>query len=277
MNAGVKKRTVNAVMSLLALAAGLLVIFPLVYGVMGAFKSEAEFSAYPPTLLPRSFSYTKNFEAVWAMVPVLRFFLNSLIVAVLGTTVRLSFAVLAAYAFVFFEFKGKKALFIFILATMMLPADTMIVTNYQTVARLGLLDNYLGMAIVSFVGASQMFMLRQHFLSSPRSLRDAAQMDGCGDIRFLVSILLPVSRPLLVMLYVQGFVALWNTYLWPLLVTNHNDMRTIQVGITMLTTVEGTNYHQVLAGVAISLVPAFLLFLLLRKSITRGMVSDAEG
>ena len=277
MNAGVKKRTVNAVMSLLALAAGLLVIFPLVYGVMGAFKSEAEFSAYPPTLLPRSFSYTKNFEAVWAMVPVLRFFLNSLIVAVLGTTVRLSFAVLAAYAFVFFEFKGKKALFIFILATMMLPADTMIVTNYQTVARLGLLDNYLGMAIVSLVGASQMFMLRQHFLSSPRSLRDAAQMDGCGDIRFLVSILLPVSRPLLVMLYVQGFVALWNTYLWPLLVTNHNDMRTIQVGITMLTTVEGTNYHQVLAGVAISLVPAFLLFLLLRKSITRGMVSDAEG
>ena len=188
-----------------------------------------------------------------------------------------AFAVLAAYAFVFFEFRGKRLLFFFILATMMLPADTMIVTNYQTVARLGLLDNYLGMAIVSFVGASQMFMLRQHFLSSPRPLRDAAQLDGCGDIRFLISILLPVSRPLLVMLYVQGFVALWNTYLWPLLVTNHNDMRTIQVGITMLTTVEGTNYHQVLAGVAISLVPAFLLFLLLRKSITRGMVSDMEG
>ena len=277
MNARLKKRAVNAVLSLAALAAGIAVVFPLLYGILGAFKSEAEFSAYPPTLFPRSFAYLRNFENVWAMVPVLRFFLNSLIVALLGTTARLTLAVLAAYAFVFFEFRGKKFLFFFILATMMLPADTMIVTNYQTVARLGLLDNYLGMAIVSFVGASQMFMLRQHFLSSPKPLRDAALMDGCGDLRFLVSILLPVSRPLLVMLYVQGFVALWNTYLWPLLVTNHNDMRTIQVGITMLTTVEGTNYHQVLAGVAISLAPAFLLFLLLRRSITHGMVGDTEA
>ena len=272
-----RKRAAGAALSLLALAAGLMVIFPLVYGVFGAFKSEAEFSAYPPTLLPRSFAYTKNFENVWALVPVMRFFLNSLIVALLGATVRLTLSVLAAYAFVFFEFRLKKFLFFFILATMMLPADTMIVTNYQTVARLNLLDNYLGMAIVSFVGASQMFMLRQHFLSSPKPLRDAALMDGCGDLRFLASILLPVSRPLLVMLYVQGFVALWNTYLWPLLVTNHNDMRTIQVGITMLTTVEGTNYHQVLAGVAISLAPAFLLFLLLRRSITHGMVGDTEA
>lgn len=272
-----RKRAGSAALSLLALLAGLLVVFPLIYGIFGAFKSEAEFSAYPPTFFPRSFTYVKNFENVWTLVPVMRFFLNSLIVALLGTTARLTFAVLAAYAFVFFDFRLKKFLFFFILATMMLPADTMIVTNYQTVAHLNLLDNYLGMAIVSFVGASQMFMLRQHFMQSPRMLRDAALMDGCGDLRFLGSILLPVSRPLLIMLYVQGFVALWNTYLWPLLVTNRNDMRTIQVGITMLTTVEGANYHQVLAGVAISLVPAFLLFLLLRRSITRGMVGDTEA
>ena len=175
---------------------------------------------------------------------------------------RLVFAILAAYAFVFFEFKGKKFLFFLILGTMMLPADTLLITNYQTVAQLGLMDSYLGMAITSFVGASQMFMLRQNFKSAPLALKEAAHLDGCGDLHFMLSILLPISKPVLVTLFVQGFVTMWNAYLWPLLVTNQNDMRTIQVGITMLTTLEDTNYHVVLAGVAISLIPAFILYLL---------------
>lgn len=262
-------------MSFLALVIGLIVVFPILYGVLGSFKSDAEFFSVPPTLFPTSFAYTDNFEAVFRQIPVMRLFLNSLIVALMTASVRLFFAMLAAYAVAFYAFRFKNLLFLIVLGTMMLPADTLIVTNYQTVARMGLLNSYLGMSIVSFVGASQMFMLRQNFLSVPREMREASALDGCDDICFLVYVLAPMSRPILATLFVQGFINTWNAYLWPLLVTNHDLMRTIQVGITMLTTYEDTNYNQVLAGVTVSLIPALILFIFLRKNITRSMTAGA--
>ena len=158
---------------------------------------------------------------------------------------------------------------------MMLPGDILVVTNYQTVSSLQLLDTYLGMAITSFVGATQMFMLRQQFLHTPKALRESAFLDGCGDFRFMFSILFPLSRPVMITLFVQSFINIWNVYLWPLLVTNRTDMRTIQVGITMLTTHDGTAFHLVLAGVALSLIPAFILFFCLRKAIARSMEEGA--
>lgn len=275
MSSRMKKGMGDTLLMAIGLAAGTAVVLPLIYGVCGAFKSAAEFAAYPPTFLPRSFGYLDNFRHVLATVPMGRFFLNSFTVAMLTSVVRLLLAVLAAYAFVFYDFAGKKLLFFVVLGTMMLPSDTLLVTNYQTVARLGLLDTYLGMSIVSFVGASQMFMLRQSFKSSPKALRDAAQLDGCGDLRFITSVLVPISKPILTTLFIQSFVASWNGYLWPLMVTNHNSMRTVQVGITMLTTVEDTNYEVVLAGVAISLIPAVILFLLLRRNITKSMTAGS--
>ena len=270
-----KSKKAEWALGTLAVCLGCLVLFPLFYGLMGAFKSPAEFVAWPPTVFPRSFGYLKNFETVFTRLPILRYFWNTLVVSVFSTLVKLLIALLAAYAFVYFDFTGKRALFFLLLGTMMLPPDTLTITNYQTVAHLGLLDTYLGIGIVSFVGASQMFMLRQHFLSSPKPIREAAQMDGCGDLRFIVFILTPMSLPLLLTLFLQAFVIQWNAYLWPLLVTNTNEMRTVQIGITMLTTWEGTNYETVLAGAAVALIPAVLLFLFLRKSITRTMSGGA--
>lgn len=270
-----KKKLRGLPATLLALALSLLVVFPLVYGVLGAFKTAAEFSAADPALLPRDFSNWDNFLRVFERLPIGRMFLNSLIVALLAAVVRTALAVLAAYAFAFYEFKGKKFLFFLLLGTMMLPADTLIVTNYQTVSNLGLLDTYLGMAIVSFVGASQMFMLRQQFQSLPKALREAALLDGCGDFRFLWHILLPLSRPVLATLFVQSFINVWNAYLWPLMVTNNPDMRTIQVGIAMLTSRETPNAPLILAGVTLSLIPAILLFLLLRRTITHSAMDGA--
>lgn len=254
---------------------GCLVLFPVFYGVMGAFKTPAEFSAYPPTVFPRSLANLDNFRAVFTQAPMGRYFLNSLITASLTSAVRLIVATMAAYAFAFFHFRGEKALFLLILGTMMLPADTLLITNYQTVSRLGLLDSYLGVCIVAFVGASQMFMLRQHFMSAPVAVREAAEIDGCGDVRFVFGILLPMSLPLMMILFVQTFVTQWNAYLWPLLVTNSDAMRTVQVGVTMLTSIEGANYETVLAGATVAMIPAALLFVALRRSLTRTMNQGA--
>ena len=122
--------------TLTSLALGLVLVFPIVYGVLGAFKTSAEFLAVPPRLLPVSFLNFSNFEAALDIAPFPRFALNSLAVSLMGTAVRLLFAVLAAYAFAFYDFKGKNALFFLLLATLMLPADTLLVTNYLTVSRM---------------------------------------------------------------------------------------------------------------------------------------------
>lgn len=275
MKPSARKRLTGCALSLFALFLGLIVIFPLLYGVLGAFRSNAEFAAKPPALLPASFAYTQNFVDVWLKVPIPRYFLNSLIISLLTASVRMLCAVLAAYAVAFYEFRGKDLLFFIVLATMMLPADTLVITNYRTVARLGLLDTYLGMSVVSFAGAGAMFMLRQRFIMFPREIRDAGRIDGCGDMRFLWDVLMPICRPVVSALFAQSFINAWNAYLWPLLVTNRDVMRPIQVGITMLSTYEDTNYYLMLAGVTVAMIPAVILFLLLRRSITRAMTDSS--
>ncbi len=269
-----KGRAADIFVSIIAILIGLVLIFPIIYCVLGAFKTPAEFMT--PKLLPGSFSNFDNFRDALEKADLLRYMGNSFIVSFFGTAIRLLFAIFAAYAFAFYEFPLKRFWFFLILGTMMLPGDILLTTNYITVSRLHLLNSYLGMMIVSFVGASQMFMLRQRFLSVPRELREAAELDGYGDMGFIFRVLLPVCRPVLVTLFVQGFITLWNSYLWPLLVTaSAPEMRTIMVGITKLNSWEDENYWLVLAGVSISLIPSFILFIIMRRSLRKNGLDGA--
>jgi sn-glycerol 3-phosphate transport system permease protein len=254
---------------------GLIIIFPIVYALCTAFKTRTELTLFPPRVLPKSFFYLQNFKTVFSTAPLMRFMLNSLIVSGMGCLLRIIFATLAAYAFAYYEFPGKGPLFMVVLGTMMLPADTLVVTNYLTVTRLNLLDNYLGICITSLVGATQMFMLRQNFKTIPKSFREAAFIDGCGDLRYLFYIVLPISSPVILTLMVQSFITLWNAYLWPLLVTNRREMRTVQIGIAMLTNPMDTNFTLVLAAVSLLLIPSFILFILLRLAIVKGITAGA--
>ena len=262
--------------SLLALCLTLIVVFPLVYAFFGSFKQASEFSRLPPTLLPDRLDNLDNYLQVLVQAPFGRYYFNSLLTTLLVCFAKLFLASLAAYAFAFFTFRGQRFLFLFLLGTMMLPVDTVLVANYQTVSRLGLTDHYLGICIVAFVGASQMFMLRQTFIQSPKELRDAAMMDGCGDLRFLLRILIPFCRPVMITLFMQVFVAQWNAYLWPLLVTNSPSMRTVQVGITMLTSAESTNYQVVLAGTVLAVLLPVAVFILVRRYLDGAMGESAD-
>ena len=270
-----KRVTVNTIVSLVAIFVGLVIVFPVIYCVAIAFKTRAELSVFPPKVLPDSFANLENFRTVFRVAPIMRFMLNSVIVSGLGCVLRMCFAILASYAFCYFDFRGKSVLFGVILGTMMLPGDTLVVTNYLTITRLNMLDNYLGMCITSLVGATQMFMLRQNFKTIPGSYRDAAFIDGCGDLRYLSFIVIPFSTPVILILLVQSFVTFWNMYLWPLLVTNRVDMRTVQIGVAMLTNPLDTNYTMVLAAVTLILIPSFILFIFLRLAVVRGIESGA--
>ena len=257
------------VVSLVAIALGLVIIFPLIYCFLSSFKTPSEF--LDPKLLPSSFLNLDNYKAALERGNLLRYILNSFVIAFLGSTIRLIFSILAAYVFAFYDFKGKNVVFFMILGTMMIPSDVLLATNYLTVSRLHLLNTYMGVMVVSFVSASATFMLRQRFKTIPRDMREAASMDGYGDLWFILRVLLPITRPVVTTLFVQSFISLWNSYLWPLIATASSpEMRTVMVGITRLNSWEDENYQLVMAGVVISLIPSIILFLLMRRSLRKG-------
>ncbi|MEG2568769.1 MAG: carbohydrate ABC transporter permease, partial [Acinetobacter sp.] len=171
-----------------------------------------------------------------------RFMINSLIIAGVSSVIRVITASMAAFAFSFFNFRGKNLVFMLFMGTIMIPSDIVLVTNYQTTASLGLINTYMGMMIIFLVSATNIFMMRQYFLTFSLSLKEASAVDGCGNLRFFFQILLPLSTPVMTTIFISSFIGTWNTYLWPMLVTNDNLMRTVQVGVTMLNFPDGTVY-----------------------------------
>ena len=204
-----------------------------------------------------------------------RFMLNSLILAGASSVIRLITASFAAFAFAFYEFKGRNLLFMLCLGTVMIPSDVVLVTNYQTISQLGLVNTYIGMMSVFCVSAMNIFMMRQNFLTFSKTLQEAAYVDGCGNIRFFFKILLPTSTPVLTTVFISSFISTWNTYLWPMLVTNNPLMRTVQVGVTMLNNEDGNVYGPIMAASMMVLVPTAMIFLIFRKKIVSGMMGGA--
>ena len=259
----------DTLITVIAIILGIIIIFPLIYCFLSSFKTPSEF--LNPKLFPSSFLYLDNFKNALERGNLLRYTLNSFVIALVGTAVRMVLSILAAYAFTFYDFKGKNFFFFLILGTMMIPGDVLLVTNYLTVSKMHLLNTYLGVMIVSFVSASQMFMLRQRFKTIPKDMREASSMDGYGDLWFIWKVLLPLSKPVVTTLFVQSFINLWNAYLWPLIVTASSpEMRTVMVGITRLNSWEDENYQLVMAGVCISLIPSLILFIVMRRNMKKG-------
>ena len=259
----------DTLVTVVAIILGIIIIFPLIYCFLSSFKTPSEF--LNPKLFPSSLLYLDNFKNALERGNLLRYTLNSFVIAFVGTAVRMVLSILAAYAFTFYDFKGKNFFFFLILGTMMIPGDVLLVTNYLTVSKMHLLNTYLGVMIVSFVSASQMFMLRQRFKTIPKDMREASSMDGYGDLWFIWKVLLPLSKPVVTTLLVQSFINLWNAYLWPLIVTASSpEMRTVMVGITRLNSWEDENYQLVMAGVCISLIPSLILFVVMRRNMKKG-------
>ena len=200
---------------------------------------------------------------------------NSFIVSLIVTLAQLVTASLAAYAFAFLEFPYKRVIFLIFLSTMMIPGESTLIPNYLTIRSLGWINTYQGLTVPYMATAFGTFLLRQYFLTLPHDLFDAARIDGCGRFRFLWSIVLPMARPALGTLGVYAFINTWNQYLWPLLITNSTDMRTVQIGIGMLQFQDATTWNVVMAGVVIILLPSLLTLVLGQKQLVKGLTSGA--
>ena len=253
---------------------GLLIISPLLYALSLSFMSQGEMAQYPIKLFPSHLN-VENYKEALNTVPLLRFLINSLVVSILVTIGLVLTSSLAAYAFAFYEFKYKRLLFLLVLSTMMIPAETTIISNFLTVSSLGWTDHLYVLIIPFLTSAMGIFLIRQFYLTIPKELLEAAKIDGCNHFKFLINILIPISKPAIASLSIYTFIGTWNQYLWPLLTINNGNNRTVQIGISMLQFAEGSNYGVVLAGAILVLIPSILVFMIGQKSLVAGMTAGS--
>lgn len=269
-----KKVVKNVLFQIFAVIVGIVIISPIIYAFFISIMPSNQILSNPPKLIPRSVTLD-HYKSAISATTLGRYMLNSLVLADVSSIVRIITASMAAYAFAFYEFKGKNFIFAIVMGTVMIPGDVVLVTNYQTVSRLGLVNTYLGMMVVFLVSAMNIFIMRQNFLTFSKEIKEASEVDGCGNFRFFATILLPLNKPVITTVFISAFMGTWNTYLWPMMVTNQNELRTIQVGVTMLNFPEGTVYGPIMAASILALLPIAVIFVIFRRQIVGGLMGGA--
>ncbi|MEC0182721.1 carbohydrate ABC transporter permease [Paenibacillus peoriae] len=265
-----KSRMQNYFRIAVLLLLALIMIYPIYYALAASLMTAGEIDSFPPKLVPSGL-YLDNYKTVFSLVPVAQFLMNSFVVSIAITIGHLLTASFAAYAFVFVRFPGKTVIFILFLATMMIPWEVTMIPNFMMIRSWGWIDTYQGLIIPFLATGFGTFLLRQFFLQLPNEILEAAKIDGYGHIRIFLNIVLPLSRPALATLGVYSFIGAWNSYLWPLLITNEPKMRTVQIGVTMLQSEDFTSWNLVLAGVVLMILPPLIMLIVGLKQLVGNM------
>lgn len=243
----------------------LVVLLPLFIVLFTAFKPTAEVNAYPPTLLPDTWTLA-NFERIFSDLPFARLIGNSFLFAGGVTLFAVAFDALAAYALARIDFRGRQVLLIAIIATLMIPFQATLIPVYRIVTELGWVNTFAGLIVPRAADAFGIFFLRQFFIGLPRDLDNAARIDGASELRVFWQIVLPNARPAVLTLAIYIFVNNWNDLLWPLVFTTQQEMGTITSGLTQLTGPGGiVPYGVMMAGALVAVVPLVLAFMLVQR------------
>ncbi|PHJ13469.1 ATPase [Fervidobacterium sp. SC_NGM5_G05] len=213
----------------------------------------------------------QNYVLAWKSAPFGRYYINTIFIATVTTILEVIISAMAAYAFSWMNFPGKNILFSIFLATMMVPGEVLLVPNFITVTKFGWIDTYYALIIPWIVSVFSIFLMRQHFLSLPSELFDAAKIDGCSHWRYLWQIVVPLSKPVVVTSALLKFVGSWNSFLWVLIVTNSPKYRTLTVGLQTFSSEVGTLYNMLMAAATFSILPVVIIFLFTQKYFVRGI------
>lgn len=249
-------------------------MFPLIYAVLMALKPSAELHNPDSILFPQNPTLT-NFVDVFSIAPLGRYILNSIIVATSVTILQILTSLLAGFAFRFVNFKGSKLVYALILSTMMVPGEAVIISQFLMVSGWGLNDSIIVLILPFMASAFNIFLCTQALQNFPYEIYESAKIDGCKDLRFIFEIMFPLLRPTLGSMAVQSFLAGWNMYMWPLLVTNNDNARTVQIGISMLNSVDSQSLVLMVAGVIISMIPSLAIFIIGSKNMVKGLTAGA--
>jgi sn-glycerol 3-phosphate transport system permease protein len=251
-----------------------IVLFPIYIAVVNSLLRPTQIAARTPTFFPTSPQWHTYADA-WSDGHFGTYLRNSFIQTGLIVVGQLVTAILAGYAFAFLRFPFKRTLFIVFLATLMVPFEITIVTNLQTINTLGWYDTFAALAVPFLATGFGAFLLRQTFLQLPKDLQDAAKLDGYGHLRFLTRVAVPLARPTIAALAVFSFLSAWNQYLWPLLVTKDDRLRTVQIGLKQLRATSIDQVNVTLAGTVLAFIPLVILLLIFQKQLVRGLTAGA--
>jgi len=264
-----------AYLALVVLAMAML--FPFAWMVATSLTSDAQLFVTPPQLIPSPME-PDNYGRVANLFPLGRFLANSLFVAAISTTLQVTTSALAAYAFSRLRFRGRDALFVVYLATLMVPMQVTIVPLFIEMRYLGLVNSYPGLLLPGIVSVFGTFLLRQAFLALPREMEEAAFIDGAGHWTVFRRIVVPLSLPAMATFAIFAFMASWNAFLWPLVVISSQDLMTLPVGLSNLQGQYSTAWNLVMAGATVSVIPILVVYVLAQRYVIRGVtLSGIKG
>lgn len=250
----------------------LIIIVPLLWMVSTSFKPKSEWFLPQIYWIPRTFTWD-NYDNILSntSLPIVRWFINSALVASIATALILTIDSIAAYAYARMEFPGKRLIFGTLLATLFLPGMMFLVPNFLTVSALGLLNSYAGVILPGLAGVFGVFFMRQFFESIPRELEEAAYIDGASRIQTFLYVALPLAKPALATLGIITFLASWNDFLWPLLILKDRTLLTLPPGLRTLQGAYTSEYGQMMAGAVITSIPVLILYILLQRYIVESV------
>jgi sn-glycerol 3-phosphate transport system permease protein len=254
------------------------VAFPLYYAFVISTQDLQQVVQRPPRLLP-STHLVENYVQAWQKANMGRMLFNSAVMAVTVALGKIAISMLSAFAIVYFSFRGRMLCFWMIFVTLMLPVPVRLMSTYEVIGTLGWFDSYQGLTVPLMASATATFLFRQFYLTIPNELAEAAQLDGAGALRFLWSFLLPLSWANIAALFVVLFIFGWNQYLWPLMITNTEAMRTVVIGLEGLIPRSGTElptWNLIMAGAMMALLPPVAVIVFMQRWFVKGLVESEK-
>lgn len=252
-------------------------LVPIAWALVCSVKPEVDITTYPPKWIPDVFTWS-NYSIVLEKYPYLGWMKNSLITAVSGTLLILILSSLAAYAFARFQFRGKKLLYGIIVTMLLIPIQAYMIPLFLLCSKIGLLNTYAGIILPSAANVTSIFILTSFFKGLPIELEEAARIDGCGEFRIFLQVMLPLSKPALSTVTILTFISNWNSFLWPMICIRQDALKTLPVGIAQFMGSVNSNaqfqYGTSLAGCCMAIVPTLLVFLALQKYFVEGIASS---
>ncbi len=277
MSSRLKRRSFDYVLLIPFFLMVLFTVFPLFWMLVTAFKSSAEINQVPPTVFP-SVVFYGNFLKAFTDEFFLRYFLNSIIVSCSVTVIAVTGSTIAGFVFAKFQFPLKTLVFYLILLTIMIPFEATVVPLYLIVRSMKAINTYQGLILPSIISSFGIFFMRQNIEQLPDSLIEAAKIDGASNLYVFRKIILPLSVSAVSVLAILLFLTEWSNYFWPLLVATKKEMFLLEIGLTLLEDEYFIDYGVMMAGCAIAMVPAMILYLVFRRNIMEGIaLSGIKG
>ena len=251
-------------------------LLPLVWMISTSFKYESDVFVFPIQWIPERTVGFDNYKEVWGQTYQFgMYYWNSIKITVISTALQLLISAMGAYGFTKIEFKGRNALFLLYLATMMIPHQITIIPQFLVLKEMGLYNTHLGIILMLTFSVYGVFLLRQNIMGLPNSLCEAAKIEGAGHLQIFLRIILPLLKPAIATLAILKFVWTWNDYQTPLILLSSRELYTIQLGMKMFATESGSYYALIMAAAVSATVPLIILFLAGQKYVIEGIASGA--